>query len=155
MKTWSVSSTDNRACMICRKRTGNSKTHEQFGVKLNIPLCEDHYDSIDGKAEADRASRGIRAQAEAARQLSVLRPDWAGARKMTHYCHEPLSAETRHIFWIAQAMTTQGELVAVGSVEDGDDQRTDCTVALARFTTAERAQAFAEDYLAHEAEKGA
>lgn len=154
MKTWNGTSTESRACMICRKKMGHHKTYEQFGVKLDIPLCEDHYLSIDGKAETDRASRGIRAQAEAMRQVSVLRSDWAGARKITHYCHGPLAKETRHVFWIAQ-LKTDDDVVAVGSVEDGDDQRADCTVALARFTTAEAAQAFAEDYLARERTKGA
>lgn len=156
MKTGKLSSYSGHACLVCRKKNTDYKTYEQFGVEIQIPVCPDHYHSIDAKAEADRVSRVIRAQAEAARQPVTLQDDWAGARKMEHYCHEPFSSDTRHTFWIPQLITDNG-VVAVGNVADGDDQRADCMVATARFTTASAAQAFAEDYRDQELgkEKGA
>ena len=141
MKKGTLTASQNAACLVCRKKSAHYKTYEQWGIEIRIPLCMDHYHSIDARSEA-------------ARQPVALKDDWAGARKMEHYCHEPLSRDTFHTFWIAQLMTENG-VVAVGKPADGDDQRTDCTVALARFTTAERAQAFAEDYLARESQKGA
>lgn len=43
MKTGYCRTTERRHCKICGKQTGDLKTFTQSDMRLEIPMCEEHY----------------------------------------------------------------------------------------------------------------
>lgn len=104
-----------------------------------------HADTKPSPETAFAAKEAIES-AKASGEPREIRRNWAGARKIAHYCRRPISKEHFHEFWIPQVIV-DGEKVAVGERPDGDDHRKGCSVDLARFTTHDGAQAFARKWL--------
>ncbi len=78
-------------------------------------------------------------------QVRHIDREWAGVEEIEHFCHEPFLRANLHKFWLPK-IRVDGEEMTCGHKGDGDDQRPDCAVDLAKFTTATAAQTFAEEY---------
>lgn len=50
MKTWQRASSENRKCVVCKKKTGHYKVYDQSDITVTIPACEEHYGEVDVKA---------------------------------------------------------------------------------------------------------
>jgi hypothetical protein len=40
-----ISSSESEKCVVCGKKTANSRSYGQAGIKVVIPLCDDVYNS--------------------------------------------------------------------------------------------------------------
>jgi len=59
MKVGHMSSSESKSCVVCGKKTAHYKVHEQSGMDVTIPLCDDMnrpscYSQVDVKKMAAR-----------------------------------------------------------------------------------------------------
>lgn len=59
MNVWHSSSSESKPCVVCGKKTSHYKVHEQSGMDVTVPLCDNNdrstcYSKVDVKKMAAR-----------------------------------------------------------------------------------------------------
>ena len=62
-------SSESKQCVKCRRVTSHYKTYEESGIEVVLPLCDEHFDSVEAAATAQLSIRAIKK--EILKQLSM------------------------------------------------------------------------------------